>query len=195
MCTKYADLASKQLSNTTVENLRNNFGGSIMANHALLMRRHMPRIPQPVSKNPIWRYGNRPTWFTGTVYTDGSTTICHSYPEARRSGYAAVVIGEQLHNSDSSLTVADDIHRPEPDHENGESARRPDFSEGQHRELEPNPVTINHSNKKWPFQLHRRDMRNDITRILDQTLHDKGVTVDWRVLTIQGEDVLRKCVK
>ena len=62
-------------------------------------------------------------------------------------------------------------------------------------ELEPEPVTTCHSSNRWPFHIHRRATRNDIVRITDQSLHEKGVTVDWRVLTIQGEDVLQKCVK
>ena len=51
--------------------------------------------------------------FTGTVYTDGSTTINHSFPEARRSGYAAVIIGEQLRDSGNDITIREDTYRPE----------------------------------------------------------------------------------
>ena len=86
MCSKYAEHAAKHLSTTTIEHLNNGLGGNIMANHAMLMKRHTPTIPQPVSANPIWRYGNRPTLFTGTVYIDGSTTINHSFPKQGDQG-------------------------------------------------------------------------------------------------------------
>ena len=112
-----------------------------MANHALLMKRHTPTIPHPVSVNPIWRYGNRTMFFTGTVYTDGSTTINHSFPEARRSGYDAVIKGEQLRDSDNDITIRDDTYRPEAqskvDNLNQETKASDD-------EQEPAPVTIIH---------------------------------------------------
>ena len=112
-----------------------------MANHALLMKRHIPTVPQPVSKNPIWRYGNRPMLFTGTVYTDGSTTINHAFPEARRSGYAAVVIGEQLRDSDSDLAIQNNTYHPEIQNE----ANKLGMIESTTDDEKPNTIIIHHT--------------------------------------------------
>ena len=156
MCKKYAEHAAKHLSTAAIEHLNNGLGGNIMANHALLMRRRIPKIPQLVSKNLTWRYGNRPMLFTGTVYTDGSTTINHSFPEARRSGYAAVVIGEQLRDSDNDITIRDDTYRPERHNRIDNLNQEVETSDD---EQEPAPVTVTHSARNWPVHipcLHRK---------------------------------------
>ena len=160
-----------------------------MANHALLMKRRTPTIPQPVSANPIWRYGNRPTIFTGTVYTDGSTTINHSFPEARRSGFAAVVIGEQLRDSDNDITIGDDTYRPEL-----QSEKDITHQGASDDEQEPAPITIPHSASHWPIHIPHYH-RNVIGAIHEKRIRDMGVSTTWRILIIQDEDVLSKCTK
>ena len=72
------------------------------------MKNHTPFIPPVEPTEPRWKTDNEPKCFTGTAYSDGSTTINHAFPDARRSGYAAVIIKEELRDSDVDPEPPDD---------------------------------------------------------------------------------------
>ena len=127
-------------------------------------------------------------FFTGTVYTDGSTTINNSFPEARRSGYATVIIGEQLRDSDTDITIRDDTYRPEAQSEVDNLDQEINTSND---EQDPASVTITHSARNWRVVIPQSH-RNSIGEI---HVRDKGVNTTWRILAIRGEDVLSRCTK
>ena len=70
--------------------------GDVMANHALLMSSHTPNIPNVKDIEPRWYTDSVPRAFIGVGYTDGSASTNHAFKKARRAGWAALVIAEEL---------------------------------------------------------------------------------------------------
>ena len=108
MCKESLKHVHKHLLGTVIEHLKTGFGGEMFAKHALLMNNYVPTIPPIKDREPKWLREDMPKYFTGTAYTDGTISINHLFPEARRSGIGAVVIAEELPNSDQEPNTETD---------------------------------------------------------------------------------------
>ena len=178
LCVHSRDRITQHLDVDTIEVLRAKKGGEIMANHALLMSSQTPNIPKLEDVEPRWFTDSVPRAFTGTAYTDGSASTYHAFKKARRAGWAAVVIAEELpihsdvqsgnstsqDNSDKSEAEADDSPQPQ-------------LAQIQHT----------HPQNKWPVQLGKAS--GSIIKVYDNRLTAEGVGKGWRILSINGENV------
>ena len=96
LCCESLKHVDKHLPLTVIEHLKTGFGGEMLAKYAILTTEHLPSIPTVVDKEPQWLREDMPKSFTGTAYTDGSASITHGFKKARRAGWAALVIAEEL---------------------------------------------------------------------------------------------------
>ena len=94
--------------------------GNLSAHHALLMSRYTPKLTPLSTKGHQWLVDDAPIRFTGTVYSNGSTTtINHACPQTQRAGFRAVIITDEQYDFDHhSLDDRDDNYyaenQPEP---------------------------------------------------------------------------------
>ena len=162
MCEESRKHVGKHLPLTVIEHLKTGFGGEMLAKHAILMTEYLPTIPTVVDKEPQWLRENIPKSFTGTVYTDGTTSINHVFPQARRSGVGAVMIADQLPDSDQEPgTDIDDEYVPE------EEQHTDQLGQVRQNHTSKDQVIFTHGSKRWPVTVN--DL-GDITRVDDFTL-------------------------
>ena len=116
MCKESERCMPKHLTLKTIEKIGNGYGGNLFAKHALLMPRYLPPLT-PIAKKAVqWQNPNAPKRFRGNVYTDGTTTISHAFPDSRRSGIGAVMVSDELPNSDEEpVRFQDEQYVPEAD--------------------------------------------------------------------------------
>ena len=93
-CKSYRGIRNEEMSVLSLNKLKEGVGGSIMATHAILMKRELPDPSTRVEVQPTWANENAIKRFRGTVYTDGSGILCRWYKEFSTAAWAAVIISD-----------------------------------------------------------------------------------------------------
>ena len=196
LCNASHEKMHQHLSLKNIEKLRNGMSCKFFAQQALLTLADLPALA-PISKQSAkWMRDEAPKYFTGKIYTDGTTTINHTFSNARQSGYAAVMVEDELPDSDlDDQTIIEDTYIRERDQQfdqlgqpmNNESVQH---SEGVATTDKANQWSVQIAKNKGMDYKHSRSTR--ITKIVDPELLREGVSTKWRIFTINDTDVFER---
>ena len=167
-CKESQKVMGKHFSLAVYAKVKSGFGGQLFAKHALLMPRYLPQLTSSSKQDFKWLREDAPKKFRGNVHMEGSTTSNHVFPEARRSGYGAVIIADDLPESTDEEDItqpADEQYVPENDPAENSLGMPVTNEQSQHKEA----VSITHSANKWPITVRVNPLINEIRRVAATT--------------------------